>query len=409
MNEFLSAREACARLGIKPETLYAYVSRGLVRSLAPEHGRLRRYLAHDITLLKTRHEARSGHAPVAAAALRWGQPVMDTAITAITDDGPRYRGKNAVELARAGTTFETVATLLWTGSLGDSCRSFRADARVELVEAVADALAKDESRIAVLPSLVARMALADSGRAAPTERRDLDRAWTIASTFAIAVALPGPLVRVRKAARASSISGAVALALGGSQSTEAVRALDAALVLSADHELNISAFAARVAASGGADLYACIGGALAAFSGPAHGAAALRVEAMVAELGSARSLGARLRERARRGDAVFGFGHPLYPAGDPRGRFLLDLAHAASPRAPAVRTLVALARAMASDGRDGPNLDAGLVAVAAALGLHPGSGSALFAIGRTAGWVAHVLEQRASPDLLRPRARYVGA
>lgn len=408
MNDYLSARQACARLGIKPQTLYAYVSRGLVRSIAPDRGRLRRYLAHDIALLKTRHEARSGHAPVAAAALRWGQPVLDTAITAIGDDGPRYRGKSAIELARVGTTFEAVASLLWDGALGDPCRSFRADVRVGAVESVASALAKDESRIALLPSVVARMALADPARVAQTGRRDLDRAWTIASTFAVAVALPGALTQVRRAARATSVAEAVTLALGGSRSTEAILAVQAALVLSADHELNISAFAARVAASGGADLYACIGGALAAFSGPAHGAAGLRIEAMLAELGERRSLGARLRARSRRGDAVFGFGHPLYPAGDPRGRFLLDLAHAASPRSPTVRTLVALARAMAADGRDGPNLDAGLVAIAAALGLHTGSGSALFAVGRTAGWIAHVLEQRASPGLLRPRARYVG-
>ncbi|HEX7667695.1 MAG TPA: citrate synthase, partial [Polyangiaceae bacterium] len=206
--DYLTAREACSRLGIKPETLYAYVSRGLVRSVAGEHGRLRRYLAHDVELLKTRHEARSGHAPVAAAALRWGQPVLDTAITAIDDAGLRYRGTNAIALAGAGTRFEAVASLLWNGTPGLPVPALADVAQLDAVEAVAGVIAKGESRLAALPSIVARLALADGARAGATKSRDVERAWTITSTFALAIGLPGPIARLRRAAKSTSIAQA---------------------------------------------------------------------------------------------------------------------------------------------------------------------------------------------------------
>jgi citrate synthase len=110
---------------------------------------------------------------------------------------------------------------------------------------------------------------------------------------------------------------------------------------------------------------------------------------------------------------VPGYGHRLYPGGDPRAPLLLDLAralahHRRSAARDRVRTMIAIARAMRDAGHEPPTLDFGLVALAASLELPRGGATALFAIGRTAGWVAHVLEQRAGGDLLRPRARYVG-
>jgi citrate synthase len=115
-----------------------------------------------------------------------------------------------------------------------------------------------------------------------------------------------------------------------------------------------------------------------------------------------------VRERIGRGEALPGFGHPLYPDGDPRARVLLDSAAAIAPRCPALRTLTALAGAARDAGVAPPTVDLGLCALAFALGLPPGSAVSLFVMGRTAGWVAHMLEQREAGFLLRPRARYVG-
>ena len=110
--EFVSAAEAVSRLGVTRATLYAYVSRGLVRSV-PGRGRKRLYASEDIDRLQARSQARSGHGPVAGAALRWGEPVISSAITEITASGPRYRGKLATDLVSEGASYEQVAQRLW--------------------------------------------------------------------------------------------------------------------------------------------------------------------------------------------------------------------------------------------------------------------------------------------------------
>src|SRR5262245_24619173 len=114
---YLTGPEAAKLLGVKRETLYAYVSRGLLRGAPSEHGRARLYLRSDIERLKARHDARAGHGAVAAGALRWGEPVLESALTAIGPRGPAYRGQEAVALALADVSFDAVAELLWTGKL----------------------------------------------------------------------------------------------------------------------------------------------------------------------------------------------------------------------------------------------------------------------------------------------------
>jgi citrate synthase len=214
--------------------------------------------------------------------------------------------------------------------------------------------------------------------------------------------------RVRAAAGEETIAGVCAKVLGGRADADARRALECALVSSADHELNASAFAARVAASTGSDLHACLGAALAVMTGPRHGASALRVEALLDEMGAPAKAGAVVRARLQRGDTIPGFGQPMYRRGDPRAPPMLALARELAPRHPRVKGIAALVDVMADAGRDRPNVDLGLAAIAAALGLPRGSASGLFALGRSAGWIAHALEQRTSPFVLRPRARYVG-
>ena len=161
-------------------------------------------------------------------------------------------------------------------------------------------------------------------------------------------------------------------------------------------------------ASAGADLYACVSAGLAALSGPRHGGIADRIEALVGEVARPERARDVVQARTRRGEELPGFGHPLYPAGDPRGALLLAAAAAHAPRSPRLRTIAALVDAMRDAGRDPPTLDIGLAAVGAALGLEPRTHVALFAVGRAAGWLAHTFEQRAANFLLRPRARYVG-
>jgi citrate synthase len=402
---YLPAARAARFLGVKLPTLYAYVSRGLVRSAREGEGRERRYLRDDLEHLRARKRERRAAGPVSDA-LRWGEPVLESAISAITPEGPAYRGRPAVELAAAGVAFEAVAELLWTGELPGRSPRWECDGfgiPVTRLEALAP---RDSTPLTWLSVLVPAIAARDHGRFAAEPALVLPRARSLVRRMAAALALPVAPERVTRALEASSVARTIALATRGSRDAEVARAIDQALVLVADHELNVSAFAARVAASAGADVYACVSAALAALSGPKHGGHIERVEALVAEAGSPERAAQVVHERARRGEAIPGFGHPFYPSGDPRAKLLFEAAEALAPKAKAVRAVVAIADAMVQAGRGLPNLDAGLVAVSAALGLPPGSGAALFAVGRTAGWVAHILEQYEAGFLIRPRALY---
>ena len=409
-SELLTGAEAAALLGIKRETLYAYASRGLLRSETGEGpGNARLYPLSDLMLLKARRDARRGHGPVAASALRWGEPVLESAITAIKDGDLFYRGSSAIELATQGATFEAAADLLWSSPPpGDIPRANTAWIG-PAPEKLAALLPKGAPPLSALALAAAAMAPHDPERFRAPPVAELDRARRLIRCLAASLALAVDPKRTAAALREESVAASVLTALGARKITKAALAgVNMALVLCADHELNASAFTVRVAASAGADLYACVSAGLATLSGPEHGGACDRIEALAAETGRPERARAVVRDRTRRGESIPGFGHKLYPGGDPRARPLLAAAEKLAPKSPAVRTLLELASAMASSGREPPAVDMALVALAAALGAPPGSAAGLFAIGRSAGWIAHALEQREAGFMVRPRARYTG-
>lgn len=398
---FISGVEAAAILGVKRATLYAYASRGLVRSEpGAGKGKARLYSREDVERLKARHDARAGHGPVAAGALRWGDPVLESALTAIDANGPRYRGHAATELARAHG-FEAAAELLWTGALPAARPRWRATGPGLRVQSLAAMLPDGAPPLVTLQLAVPALAAGEAGRDVAAARGLVLRMAALAGAGIDAT-------RVRAALAETTTARALLVALGVRPTEPRERAMDAALVLCADHELNASAFAVRVAASAGADVFACVSAGLATLSGPRHGGAVDRVEALIAEVERPERAAAAIRDRVRRGEDVPGFGHPLYPAGDPRARELLALAGSLAPRGRAVQTVQAIVETMAAARRERPNLDVSLAAIGAALGLPPRTAVAIFAVGRVAGWIAHAFEQRAAGFLLRPRARYVG-
>jgi citrate synthase len=182
----------------------------------------------------------------------------------------------------------------------------------------------------------------------------------------------------------------------------------AALVLCADHELNVSSFTARCVASSGSHPYAVVSAGLSALEGPKHGGASARAEAMLASLRRERPLRTALSARLRRGEAIHGFGHPLYRDGDPRAQLLLDLLSERCARSAEYRFVMEFAQTAASVTGEAPNIDFGLAAVTRVLELPAGSPLVLFAIGRSVGWIGHAIEQYATGQLIRPRAKYVG-
>ncbi len=386
----MDRNQACDRLGIKPATLYTYVSRGLIRSVPGFDRRQRQYVREDVERVAQRAEARRGHRAVAVGALGFGEPVLDTEITS-TSPRLTYRGHDVVQLAQDNQPFEQVAALLWQAEAKEAWPT--------APRGLWRARDRATDSVMAVSQLILRLSMEDTDRTQPTWQQDHERAQRILRAFACGIGpKPGP------SPKGQTIAATVASRLGlGPESHPAV---NAALILVADHELNISSFAARVAASGGADLYACIGAALYVFSGPRHGGAPARIDAVVQEAGSARQAPARIRARLARGDTVPGFGHPLYPKGDPRSPPLLAWAQRlATGRQPRLRILLKVAEVM---GPEQMTVDGGLLALAYSLDLQPQDASAIFCVGRTAGWAAHVFEQRQSRALLRPRARYVG-
>jgi citrate synthase len=276
------------------------------------------------------------------------------------------------------------------------------------LEGVLPLLSADAPHASVFPVLVAARAAGDAGRFDTTPEGVLPRARGLIRLLAAGLALPRAPARARRAARAARIAEVVARAFALDVEPGTLAAIDAFLILLADHELNASTFAVRVAASTRADVYAVVQAGLATLSGPLHGAASDRFEALLAEVGAPELAERAVQERARRGERVPGFGHPFYgAAGDARARVLLELAwerRATSEVAVANAVIGAMERA----NKPPPNVDSGAVVLRAALGMPAGAVAGLFAVGRVAGWVAHALEQVATGHLLRPRARYIG-
>lgn len=376
---WISAEEALAQLGVKPQTLYAYTSRGLIASRPHgEDPRRSLYAGEDVERLVQR-KTRGRRASVAHEALSFGEPVLASALTTIAGGRLYYRGQDAADLAKTAT-LEDVARLLW------ACDE---DPFAALV-AHPVAVSGPDGRTRAFALLAHRAAgdAAISGRAERALRREA----------------ASVLVDLVDATCGSSRTGLVHERLARAWKVEGQRVdlIRRALVLVADHELNASTFAARVAASTGAPLAAAALAGLAALSGPLHGGMTVQVAAFVAEARRANDPRAAALQRLAQGLDVPGFGHPLYPDGDPRAKAL----QAAAPYSDEMHAIAQAGEAVTGSP---PNVDFALVGLCRTLGLPSDAPFTLFTLGRAAGWLAHALEQRASgKDLIRPRARYVG-
>lgn len=386
--EWLDAKAATRLLDVNRATLYAYVSRGFVRSEpVPGRPRERRYAREDVERLRVRAEERRNPEKAAANALRWGVPILESSITLIADGKLYYRGQDVVELART-RSLEEVASLVW-------CGSFEADVFDTPLHVISGVSGPDlpfmNRAQSVLPLVAARDELAFDLR----PRNVAQTGWRIVNLL------------TSVAAASQELEGTVEETLArewAPKKKDAAKVIRAALIVCADHELNVSAFTARCVASAASNPYAVVVAGLAALEGTKHGGATARVDALWRDLRRARDVRARLAERLRRGETIDGFGHPLYPNGDPRAALLLDML----PKSAELTFARNLAESVDSVLGEKPNLDLALVAVERVLDLPRGSALALFAIGRTIGWIAHAIEQYAQDAMIRPRAKYVG-
>ncbi|PJF39150.1 MAG: citrate synthase, partial [Phototrophicales bacterium] len=182
-----------------------------------------------------------------------------------------------------------------------------------------------------------------------------------------------------------------------------------AMILCADHELNVSSFAARVVASAGSTPYVVINAGLSALQGVRHGGYTEHTEAFLKEIGAADKAEEVIAARMRRGETttVPGFGHTLYPDGDPRAKILLDKLKAHYADSPEIVLAQAVERAVLKMLGEHPTIDFALAMIGRLYDLPHGSTLGLFALGRMVGWIGHAIEQYEDGQLIRPRARYV--
>jgi citrate synthase len=394
---YVSRQEAIRVLGVKPQTLYSYVSRGLVRRCVDHGGRLSAYNFQDIQRLKARSLARSGHGPAAANAIHWGEPVLSTAITKITERGPVYGQHLATELARRNHRFEAVAEYLWTGTaLADDatwCEAQHASLGRQLDEITRSHPNVHIRQVLTEVALLLGMEQADQA-GIHQARSDIEEARDLMQAMAGAFGFLGPAKRYAMPRRGDTIARVLARALGLATNPDVMHAFDGVLVVVADHEFTPATFAARIAASAGNDLYSCVGAALQVHFGSALG---LRCDLLEQCLGGARPLGDEQVVALSRA-----LDHPLYRNGDPRAEALAEIAERLVSRLRSRKSK----RYMASEQRS-ISMDHALVAVCQALGAPRFAAGGLLAFGRMAGWIAHVFEQRREQFVIRPRAKFV--
>jgi len=415
MAEFLTAAQAAQQLGVKPATLYAYVSRGIMRRDRAVDGRSSLFDAREVERLARRGRPRR---PVGVADI-----TVESAITEIAGDRLRYRGLDVIRLA-ASRTFEDVAELLWTGELPATRPGRRAAQPPGPApwRATPAALAAGRGAQTALPAgtlpLERLQVIVPAMAATDPLRLQLDPAAVIAAGRSIIAGLVDCLPPAGQPSAAPDsddpisdypIADRLWSRLCDRRASPALRrALSAALVLLADHELAASTLAARAAASVRADPYAVVETGMGAVSGALHGGASLGAEALLAAASGPADVLRVVGELLRRGEKVPGFGHFVYRAGDPRAVLLLDLVRRAAPKSRALAVAEAVLAEVRHKSLPEPNIDFAIATLVQVAGMLRGSGETVFAVARTAGWIAHALEAYAGPGPLRPRAVYTG-
>jgi citrate synthase len=376
MASWIPMDEACRLLGVKPQTVYAYVSRGKLE-VAPDPSDTRRslYRAEDVAGLAKRKQAGRKHETLATNTLFGAEPSIPTALCAFFRGRPYYRGQDAVDLARSAS-LEEAAQLLWGA---EQSVDFSASEPAHVVPA---------GRLAAFTTLAGLAATGHSTVGRLTRVLHSEGQGLVGQMANAFGARPGDQPLHLRFAR------------GWKQSPQVAELLRTALVLLADHELTSSAFVARIAASAGASLPACLLAGLTTLSGPLHGDASGRVQALFNEV---------LREGEEQVVAHYlssglpfaGFGHHLYPDGDPRAAALLALFEPPEVIARFIEKVTDLTGLQ-------PNIDVALAALVAHHRLPADAAFGLFATARSVGLLAHCIEQLGVRQVIRPRGRYVG-
>jgi citrate synthase len=394
-NDLVGAAEAAEFLGVTRGTLYSYVSRGMIASVSAGAGeRTRLYRRADLLALKHRSTFRKDPDVAATEVIEFGTPILSTSISQITEEDHLYRGRSSRELS-ARYSFEQVAQFLWTGEVqGEGLPAPVADWGVTLEPLLGSrppsSLTPVESLQALLPVLAHEDDFAFSSKPGAL----------VPSAIRI-------LLRLCELSVGKPYRGSMAATLADAWGADAKR-LDALLIVVADHELNIATFTARCIASAGSSIYQAMTGGLAALQGYKHlYGQVTEARTFFGEVLAGGDPSVVVRDYLRRRGAVPGFHNPyrrLYVDKDPRVATVTSVLAGVPDHDLLVETMRVAEAATGEHAR----IDFILAAAEPLLGLPARAIFSVIALGRTAGMIAHVMEQYQSDRIIRPRARYVG-
>ncbi|MFE1174477.1 citrate/2-methylcitrate synthase [Streptomyces sp. NPDC058773] len=393
----LSTREAADRLGVKPETVYAYVSRGQLTSRREPGGRGSTFDVKEVDALARRAGRRE---PTASG----GELAVRTGITLINRDHCYFRGVDTSDLA-ARYSYEEIAEWLWTGDLRPGIRFTAPRDALPAARRAVQALPAHSGPMDRLQVAVIAAAAADPLRFDLSEGTVIETARTLIPTLVDSLPSHAPEQRAGDSLASRLWSRLTAEPADAA----ALRVLDAALVLLIDHDLAASTVAVRVAASARAHPYAIVSAGFGALDGVLHGAASGLAHRMLQEVLDRGSAAAVVADHLRAGRRVPGLGHPLYSGEDPRARALFQFLEDVPQARPALEAARQVISTTARHTELHANVDLALAVLTVSAGMPPEGGETIFAVSRTAGWIAHALEEYAERPLrMRPTGQYHG-
>ena len=344
-----------------------------------------------------------------------------SSISSIIDGVLTYRGINIDELAEQAS-FEEVAYLLWYGQLPTQSQLDGLISQLGEHAALPDEVIaglrlypKGANSMAALRSAVSSLALYDDAA------NDMSREANVLKAIKLQAKLPtivAAFARIRAGKEPVAPKPGVGVAhnflymlTGEEPAAVAIEAMDKALVLHADHELNASTFAARVTVATLSDIYSGVTSAIGALKGPLHGGANEAVMVMLDEIGSLANVEPYIQDKLNNKVKIMGFGHRVYKNGDPRAKHLMKMSRQLG-ELKGDMTLYDMSVKIEElvTGQKGlkPNVDFYSASCYTMLGIPRDLFTPIFAISRVSGWTAHILEQYEDNRLIRPRAEYVG-
>lgn len=409
--DLMTRSQVLEMLNIKQGTLYAYASRGIIRTAPHPDGRRSLYFRTDVERMRSRKRGRPPQSAAAESTMHWGAPVVASAITQITAGGPIYRNRCAVEMARSGVSFESVAQLLFTGTWQDN---FAAWSSIETPQDVQRLLHAYRQRIRsndignLLGMVTMALGMHERGATEISDGTSVTAARLLIQTMAGCLGLLQPKVRFAARRPSEALATFILRASRIETSPPALRALNGAMIVLADNELAPATFAARIAASTNADLFNCVAAAIGSHVGFSTGTATQKVETALLQSTCTRDLVQRMPLVREYGASLFGFNHPMYPDGDPRADVILEQVASLPMLDTATSNTLEFLAKVRVELRAHPGVAIAMVTLTRALGMPDGSATAIWILSRTSGWIAHILEQRTQAFLLRPRAKFAG-